>query len=89
MSKKNSFPFKKVEDTEYFIHDTGFTHFTKLLDKLSVGYKFEKIDVDNLRNKARLYDYSEISKERKYDDEKYEVLLTNDLDVLILNCDLC
>jgi hypothetical protein len=89
MSKKYSFPFKKVEDTEYFIHDTDFTEFTKLLDKLSVGYNFEKIDVNELRNKARSYNYTKIREERNYDDNKYEVLLTKNLDAFVSNYKFC
>jgi hypothetical protein len=85
MSEKYSFPFKKVEDTEYFIHDTDFTEFTKLLDKLCVGYNFEKIDVNQLRNKARSYHHKKISEEIEYDYDKYEVLLTNDLDAFVSN----
>ncbi len=75
MSKKYNFPFEKVENTEYFIHDTNFTNLTKLLNELSIDYIFKKIDVDYLRNQARSYNNIEIRKERNFDDDKYEVLL--------------
>lgn len=89
MSKKYSFPFKKVEDTEYFIHDTDFSEFTKLLDKLSISHDFEKIDVNELRSKARSYDYLKISEEKKLDYEKYDSILTNDLDIFVSNYNFC
>lgn len=89
MSTKHSFPFEKLENTEFFIHDTDFTNLSKLLNKLSIGYDFEKIDVDELRNNARSYNYMEISENRKKDDDNYERILTNDLDVLVLNNFLC
>jgi len=89
MSKKYNYPFKKVENTEYFIHETDFTDFIKLLDNLSVNYNFEKIDVDELRNKARSYNYPEISENIRFDDAKYEMLLTNDLDVFVSSYTFC
>ena len=85
MSKKYSFPFKKVEDTEYFIYDTNFSEFTKLLDKLSISYNFEKIDVNELRSKACSYDYLKISEEKKLDYEKYDSILTTELDIFVSN----
>ena len=89
MSKKYNLPFKKVENTEYFIHETNFTDFIKLLNNLSVNCNFEKIDVDELRNKARLYNYMEASENIKFSDAKYEMLLTNDLDVLVSSYTVC
>ena len=46
--------------------------FTKILDNLSITYDFEKIDVDELRNKARLYNYMEVN--IKLSDAKYKLL---------------
>jgi len=66
----------------YFIQ---FTNLTKLLDKLSVINDFDKIDVDEIRKKASLYNHMEIYEAIKIDDDNYERILTNDLNVFILN----
>jgi hypothetical protein len=89
ISEIYSYPFKKVENTEYFIHDTNFINLTNLLNKLSINYDFKQIIVNELREKARTYNYIEINKERKNDDDRYEILLTNDLDVFVLNNVFC
>ena len=71
------------------VEDTDFSEFTKLLNKLSISHDFEKIDVDKLRSKAPSYDYLKISEEKKLDYEKYDSILTNDLDIFVSNYNFC